>query len=684
MKCTLLVILASGLADKESFKTNPLEKTIELLTSLQAKVVKDGEACQKAYEEFKEYCDDQSKEVQNGITTSKGDMERASATIAKESSLIDGAAAKIEELSAAISTDEADLKAATEIRQKEAADFAEADADLAETISMLRRAAAIIEREMKGGSLLQSDSMSKITDALQTLVTAQSVHSLDKSKVQSLLQSASESDDWLAQPGGAPAAAAYESQSGGILDVLEDMLDKAEAQAADGQKAEMVAKHNFEMLAQKLKDSIKHQGEEMDRAKKAKAESETAKAEAEGELAHATKLFNEGEKMLSDLQNDCMTKATEFDTEQKERGEELEALATAKSILEEKAGGAGDRAYSFLQVAASSRSKAKVAVASENVIALVQSLAAKDKSPLLAQLAARLRNTVSQASLDGADPFAKVKGLIQEMIEKLVADAQKEADHKAFCDKEMAETKAKRDDKQGEVDDLSNKIDAATAKIAKLKEEVAALQAELAEIAKVQQEADKARADEKAAFDEAKADYESGLEGVGIALQVLRDYYAEKPAEDESAMMFVQSRKHTKATGAATGIIGMLEVVESDFSKMLAQATANEDQAVKEYEQLTQDNKVATATKTTAVEYKEKDGKETAALLAGYESDRGTAQEELDAILEYWEKLQPMCVAKAEPYEERKKRREAEIAGLKQALEILESETATSFLQMRK
>merc|ERR1719159_1471530 len=100
-----------------------------------------------------------------------------------------------------------------------------------------------------------------------------------------------------------------------------------------------------------------------------------------------------------------------------------------------------------------------------------------------------------------ADPFAKVKGLIQDMIEKLVADAQAEASHKAFCDKEMAETKAKRDDKQDEVDDLSNKIDAATAKIAKLKEEVAALQGELAEIARVQKEADETRAAEKKAFE---------------------------------------------------------------------------------------------------------------------------------------------------------------------------------------
>jgi len=674
------VVLVGALAAQ----TNPLSKTIELLESLQAKVVKDGENAQKVYEEFKEYCDDQSKELQFGIKTASSDVERAQATIAKESANADAAAAKIEDLSAAIATDEADLKAAGEIRAKEAGDFQAADADLAETISMLRRAAAIIEREMKGGSFLQSDSMSKITDALQTLVSAQSVTSLDKSKVQALLQSADKDEDWLGQPAGAPAAAAYESQSGGILDVLEDMLEKAEAQQADGQKAEMVAKHNFEMLAQKLQDSIKHQNDEMDRAKKAKAEADQARSTAEGELATATKMLNEGEKMLSDLQNDCMTKATEFDTEQKERGEELEALATAKSILEEKTGGAADRTYSFLQVQASSRSKAKAAETSENVIALVQSLAAKDGSTELAQLASRLRNTVSQAAMDGADPFAKVKGLISEMIEKLVADAQKEADHKAFCDKEMSETKAKREDKQDEVDDLSNKIDTATAKIAKLKEEVATLQGELAEIARVQKEADETRAAEKKAFEEAKADYESGLEGVGIALQVLRDYYAEKPAGDESVESLLQSRKHTKATGAATGIIGMLEVIESDFSKMLAQATAGEDQAQREYDQLTQENKVATATKTTAAEYKEKDGKETAALLAGYESDRGVAQEELDAILEYWEKLQPMCVAKAEPYAERKKRRDAEIAGLKQALEILENESATSFLQIRK
>merc|ERR1719421_2286855 len=197
----------------------------------------------------------------------------------------------------------------------------------------------------------------------------------------------------------------------------------------------------------------------------------------------------------------------------------------------------------------------------------------------------------------GADPFAKIKGLIQEMIEKLEEEEAKEAAHKAFCDKEMSETKAKKEDKESEIEDLTTKIDKATAKIAKLEEELGA-------IAKAQKEADAIRTEEKAAWEAAKADYESGIEGVGMALKVLRDYYAEK----EEALI---QAKHDKATGAATGIIGMLEVVESDFTKSLAEGTAKEAMAVEEYEKLTQDNKIATTEKTTAAKYKNKDKKET-------------------------------------------------------------------------
>merc|ERR1719454_2371319 len=313
------------------------------------------------------------------------------------------------------------------------ADFVKMDADLAETIDMLGRAIGIIEREMKKHAFVQGGSMQKVTDALQGLLNAASVNSLDKAKVQALLQSQSESEDLDLQPGGAPDPAAYKSQSGGILSTLEDMLEKAQAEHADAQKAEMNAKFDFDMLKQKLEDAVAVGNKEL-------GETKTEKAVAEGELETADKGVADDSKKLQDLQGDCMTKSTEYEESQHSRSEELAALDKAKTILKEKTGGAAERSYSFLQLEVRSRATTKAQQVKDRVVVLVQSLAEKEGDKMMSLLAQR----VQSAMLTSADPFAKVKGMIQEMIEKLVAEAQKEASHKAFCDKEMSETKAKR------------------------------------------------------------------------------------------------------------------------------------------------------------------------------------------------------------------------------------------------
>merc|ERR1719310_1640790 len=125
----------------------------------------------------------------------------------------------------------------------------------------------------------------------------------------------------------------------------------------------------------------------------------------------------------------------------------------------------------------------------------VRDLAQKQKSPAMAQLASRMLSAMRSGH--GADIFAKVKGLIQDMIEKLQAEAEADATEKAFCDKEMAETEAKKSDKEDAIAKLSTQIDSMTAKSAKLKEEVATLQKELSALAKAQAEMDKLRAEEK-------------------------------------------------------------------------------------------------------------------------------------------------------------------------------------------
>merc|ERR1719271_1836593 len=116
--------------------------------------------------------------------------------------------------------------------------------------------------------------------------------------------------------------------------------------------------------------------------------------------------------------------------------------------------------------------------------------------------------------MNGDDPFAKVKGLITEMIDKLMKEAADEASHKAYCDEEMSKTKAKKDELNSDIEKLTSKIDKAAAKSADLKEQVKELQKELAALAEMQAEMDKVREDTHAAFVAAKADLEQGIAGV--------------------------------------------------------------------------------------------------------------------------------------------------------------------------
>merc|ERR1719388_439877 len=130
---------------------------------------------------------------------------------------------------------------------------------------------------------------------------------------------------------------------------------------------------------------------ELDETKAAKAAAEEAKATGEGELAVAEKAAAEGTKHLTDLQNECMTAATEYETSQHSREEELTALATAKKILEEKTGGAADREYSFIQLKSTTKAGARAQQVKDRVVGLLQKLATKDDSDQISLLADRVQ-----------------------------------------------------------------------------------------------------------------------------------------------------------------------------------------------------------------------------------------------------------------------------------------------------
>merc|ERR1719215_2399210 len=89
---------------------------------------------------------------------------------------------------------------------------------------------------------------------------------------------------------------------------------------------------------------------DMDKAKKALAESQEKKAVATGDLDVTSKDLAEDIKAKATLHQDCMTAAEEFEMATKSRGEELKALATAKKVIKESTGGAAGQTYGLNQV----------------------------------------------------------------------------------------------------------------------------------------------------------------------------------------------------------------------------------------------------------------------------------------------------------------------------------------------
>merc|ERR1719507_2248496 len=540
-------------------------------------------------------------------------------------------------------------------------------------IDTLERAINIISKEMakNPAALTQIDTSStaRLVQTLGAVIDAAGLAGADKQKLVALVQSQS-SDD---QEPGAPESAVYKSHSSGILDVLEDMKEKAEGSLSDLRKRKTNSKHNFDMLKQSLEDQMAADTKDMEDEKAARAEATEGKATAEGDLAETVKLLANTKDDLATASATCMQVAADHQATVTARNEELKAIATAKEILEKTTSGAASQTYSMLQVA---RLQSRADLAGLEVVQLVKQLAKKHHSSALAQLASRMTAAIRFGAANGEDPFAKVKGLIESMIAKLEAEAKAEATEKAYCDEEMAKTEAKRGELMDDVSKLSAKIDQATSKSATLSVDIKQLEAELAELMKSQAEMDTIRQEEHAAFLQAKDDLTVGLSGVRQALSVLRDYYASDAALVQQPAM---PALHTKASGAGTSIIGILEVVESDFATGLAKEETQEEDAQALYDETTQKNKVTKTMKDQDVKYKTAEVKSLAKAIADMSADKETLGTELAAVNEYYAKLKDRCIAKPETYEERKARREAEINGLKEALQVLETETA--FLQ---
>merc|ERR1719247_3026604 len=524
-----------------------------------------------------------------------------------------------------------------------------------------------------------------VVAGLKNIIEAEWVDVGSKRKLKSFLQATAQAkedeDDDLSLTQPQAKQVAYESSSGGIVKTVEEMQGKAEDTLSDLRKKEMSDAQSFAMLESGLKDEISHGEEKLSTATKGKAANEEAKATASEKLVETEKSKAADEEYAGTLKTECEAKAAEWEARQKSAAEEMGAIEKAKTILV-------DGVKAFVQVSTKTRrwnpndddESDAVTEKRQKAVDILKQLSRTHHSFAFAQL----------ASMATSDPFVKIRGLIEDMIAKLLKEAEEEATQKAFCDAEMGKSKTSQEEKTMTLDKLSARIDGAESTIAENTEAIKTLEAEVAEIDKAQAEATKIRTTEKEGYLVASKDFKDSAEAVAKAIEVLKAFY-------EGSFIQLSAKTNLKSKQPAFGgaksdiastIISVLEMSEEDFTTLLAETEATEDEAAKAYKALTKENKLSKVTKETEAKGKASEVKSLTVQLGHSKEDHGSVSAELDAVLAYIDKLKPQCEEKAMSYAEKKAKREAEIAGLKEALGILEGGLAlvqkTNLRQIRR
>merc|ERR1719230_1908978 len=179
--------------------------------------------------------------------------------------------------------------------------------------------------------------------------------------------------------------------------------------------------------------------------------------------------------------------------------------------------------------------------------------------------------------------------MIKSLLAKLKEEAAAEADHKAWCDKELKENKLKRNKKTAQSEKYMAQIEDLGAQIDSMAKKISTLAQEQEDLTGAMGDATKERLAEKKENEATIADAKAGSDAVKSALVVLRDFYSSQGAS------FAQQAPEMQAYGgmanANGGVVGMLEVIVSDFVRLEAETKAAETQAAAEYDVFMHDAK---------------------------------------------------------------------------------------------
>ena len=686
----VLLSVQTATALKAVSVATPVQKVIELLDRLEAQVGKEGAKEAAEYDKFACFCKEQADDKTYAIEKSDKKVKELQAQIDMLTADITSLDAEAVALGVAIDGLKANITDEEADRAAEHAEYEIADENVTGAIKAVGQAIQMVKMSK---SEMGKDVKVDLAEVAKKVVSAIPNPTKAQAKAVASLLDAS-------KPGKPPA---YEYRSNDIIATLESLADEFEEnkKQLDLEEFEAKAVSDKRVLAwtneKKFKSDSKIKKEELSSKKTTEKEDAEKERDEEKDDMDADKAFRE------ELTAECQDKAKEFDQRSTTRSAELKALAEAKEVLKsgdvnkmygnanKKLSGLATvavkvhkapapKTVSLLQVRRNTGAHTAVSAAAERL----QQLADKLKSPTLAAIAAK----VSLAG--GADHFGKVRGLISDLIKKLEDEAAAEVDSKSFCDKNMGDSVGSRDEHKLNIEAQGATISQKTVKIAELQGDIAELSKEISELAKALNEATELRSNEKAANEQTLADAEQGKFAVTKAISVLEGFYGESllqgnkksaqksPDRDgksvsDRAPKMSYSGDYDGNQQQSSGVIGLLNVILSDFERTESTIGDEESAAAEEYDTLKSDTKDAVDDKQKLVKTKEGEMEDAEVDITDAKDALASAQALHEDSLKELERLKVMCVEGADSWAERKKQRESEIDALKQASALLEN-----------
>jgi len=667
-------------------KVTPVEKVIELIKNLQGQIEEEGKSEATQYDKYACFCKEQSDDKRYAIEKSNKKIKKLAARIGELDAEIADLNGDIGSLGQRVTKLEGEIKDAVAVRAKEHDAYLVEAKDMDGAISALDGAIKALQ-----------DSKSQLTDAKLDFVQLRALASRVLETVSQASSMQLSAVAALARLRGPGEATVYEYSSNDIIATLQGLLVDFKTMKKELDEKEFGLRSASEMKTGNLANEKKF-------AEKEKAEKEEVSAmksdqmhQAQEDKDQETKERDADQAFLDVLVESCQTKAQEWDQRSKTRADELAAIAQALEALESgvQPNWSSNKklvdlqrhvqkqlptlgAASFLQVRETHTEK------QQGVTRLALQLISLKAKTLKSQLLSAILIKAKASE----DHFVKVRGLIKDLIARLEADAESEADQKSFCDREMASALSDRDRSKATLEELAAETARKESERAALLEDIDNLQKAIAELQKALNEATELRATERTENEKTLAEATAGIEAVKFALQVLTEFY------DGAAASLVQyvppnadregktvgdlapevfDGKYSGRQESSKGIIGLLEVILSDFERTVDTVSTQEKEAQEAFEQFEKDTNADIAEKQKDKAEKEARVAAITDELAGLKDDAADAKTALDGALAELEKLKPMCVQAEETYAERVAKRDQEIEALKQAIDILDN-----------